>query len=230
MTSYNARIEICCPSAEAAFAAEKARANRIELCRNLETGGLTPSEGDIMKVANILDIPVNVLIRPREGTFVYNEEEVFQMLKSIYFCGITGAVNGVVIGALTEDGNVDVDACRKMIAQAREFRMEVTFHRAIDEPGDIFARLQDVINLGVDRVLSSGGAPTAEQGAETLAEMVKLSGKRVSVMPGCGVTPENASRILDITKAHEIHGSRIGIIDVLHPRGNQPSKKKKKKA
>ena len=230
MTSYNARIEICCPSAEAAFAAEKARANRIELCRNLETGGLTPSEGDIMKVANILDIPVNVLIRPREGTFVYNEEEVFQMLKSIYFCGITGAVNGVVIGALTEDGNVNVDACRKMIAQAREFRMEVTFHRAIDEPGDIFARLQDVINLGVDRVLSSGGAPTAEQGAETLAEMVKLSGKRVSVMPGCGVTPENASRILDITKAHEIHGSRIGIIDVLHPRGNQPSKKKKKKA
>ena len=230
MGASNAIIEICCPSAEAAFSAEKARANRIELCRNLETGGLTPSEGDIMKVANILDIPVNVLIRPREGNFVYNEEEVSQMLKSIYFCGITGAVNGVVIGALTEDGNVDVDACRKMIAQAREFRMEVTFHRAIDEPGDIFARLQDVINLGVDRVLSSGGSPTAEEGAETLAEMVKLSGKRVSVMPGCGVTPENASRILDITKAHEIHGSRIGIIDVLHPRGNQPSKKKKKKA
>ena len=228
MTVNNAQIEICCPSADAAFAAEKAKAGRIELCRNLETGGLTPSTSDIMRVANIVDIPVNVLIRPREGNFVYTEEEVEQMLDSVKFCGIPGAVDGVVIGALNEDGSVDIPTCKRLISLAREFRMSVTFHRAMDEPGDIFRRLEEVIFLGVDRVLSSGGAPTAEEGIDTLARMVEIAGKRTRIMPGCGVTPENAVQILEKTRAHEIHGSRVSIIKAIRQSGS--SKKSKPNA
>jgi len=219
MSADNVRIEICCPSADAAFAAEKAKAGRIELCRNLETGGLTPSGADIMKVSSSLDIPVNVLIRPREGNFVYTPEEVEQMLASVKFCGLTRAVSGVVIGALNEDGSVDLPTCRRLISLAREFGMTVTFHRAIDEPGDIFGRLEDVISLGVDCVLSSGGAPTAELGADTLARMVEIAGKRTDIMPGCGVTPENAVRILEKTRAHIIHGSRVSIIKAIRQSG-----------
>ena len=219
MVVNNARIEICCPSADAAFAAQKAKAGRIELCRNLETGGLTPSNADIMEVANCLDIPVGVLIRPREGNFVYTQAEVEQMLASIKFCGITGAVSRVVIGALNEDGSVNLPTCRRLISLAREFRMMVTFHRAIDEPGDIFGRLEDVISLGVDCVLSSGGAPTAEEGIDTLARMVDFAGKRTDIMPGCGVTPENAVRILEKTRARIIHGSRVSIIKAIRQSG-----------
>ena len=213
--AVNPIIEICCPSKEAAFIAEKAKAGRIELCRDLETGGLTPCGEDILTVAKSLTIPVNVLIRPREGNFVYTEAEVQAMLESIRFCGLTGKVSGVVIGALKEDGSVDTRACEKLISLAREYGMSVTFHRAIDEPGDIMGRLEQVLSLGVDRILSSGGAPTAEIGADTLSRMAELAGSRAIIMPGCGVTPDNAVRILEKTHAREIHGSRVSIIKAI---------------
>lgn len=205
-------VEICSPGAEAALKAQETGADRVELCRDLQTGGLTPSYDDIILAGESLHIDLNVLIRPREGDFVYNAKEVATMLEQIRFCGESGLVDGVVIGALTPSGEVDIPVCGKLVEEARKHSLSVTFHRAIDEPGDIFGRLRDVMSLGVDRVLSSGGAATAEEGIPVLKEMVRLSAGRVSVMPGCGVTPDNAVKILNATLAHEIHGSRAGII------------------
>ena len=205
-------VEIWSPGAEAALKAQEMGADRVELCRELSTGGLTPSYDEIIRAGESLHIDLNVLIRPRAGDFVYSPEEVTAMLEQIRFCGESGLVNGVVIGALTPSGKVDIPVCGRLVEEARKHSLSVTFHRAIDEPGDILSRFKDVLGLGVDRVLSSGGAVTAEEGIPVLLEMVRLSAGRVSVMPGCGVTPENAVKILHNTLAHEIHGSRMGII------------------
>ena len=205
-------VEICSPGAEAALKAQEIGADRVELCRELSTGGLTPSYDDIIRAGESLHIDLNVLIRPRAGDFVYSPEETAIMLEQIRFCGESGLVNGVVIGALSPSGKVDIPTCGKLVEEARKHSLSITFHRAIDEPGDILSRLEDVITLGVDRVLSSGGAVTAEEGIPVLREMVRLSAGKVSVMPGCGVTPDNAVKILHATLAHEIHGSRAGII------------------
>ena len=169
-------------------------------------GGITPSYGFIELARKRLDIDINVLIRPRQGDFLYDSEEIAVMIKDIMACAKIG-VNGVVIGALDPFGNVDMDACRAMVAVAKHHGLSVTFHRAIDRSCNIMVALEDVISLGADRILSSGGKPTAYEGMETLAKMNAAAAGRIIIMPGSGVNANNIKEILAVTGAGEIHFS-----------------------
>ena len=186
--------EACCPSLEAVLAAGRTGACRIELCERLEIGGVTPSEALLRAALAATDLPVNVLVRPRGGDFVYDEAEVQAMLESIRLCRALGA-NGVVIGALTPAGRVDLPLMRRLVAAAKEpAPLSVTFHRAFDETADPLAALEDVIALGCDSLLTSGHAPDAFAGRGTLAELVRRAAGRIVVMAGCGVRPGNIVR------------------------------------
>ncbi|MBR5736418.1 MAG: copper homeostasis protein CutC [Bacteroidales bacterium] len=201
--------EVCCPSFDAVRKAVAAGADRIELCDRLEVGGVTPSEGlirDSLAVARLASVPVNVLIRPREGGFIYDDEEVSQMLDAISMCKRLG-VNGVVVGALLPDGAVDMDLMRRLVDAARP--LCITFHRAFDECSDVFAALEDIISLGIDRILTSGHCATAWEGRFVLQDLVTRAAGRIVIMPGCGITPENLPKIASVTGAAEFHGSRI---------------------
>ena len=202
----NVKFEICSGSLQSALNAQEAGAHRVELCSALSLGGLTPSYGFIELARKRLNIDVNVLIRPRQGDFLYDSDEVAVMIRDIIACAQMG-VDGVVIGALDPFGNVDVDACRAMVAVAKHHGMSVTFHRAIDRACNIMAALEDVISVGADRVLSSGGKPTSLEGLETLARMNAAAAGRVIIMPGGGVNAENIRQILEGTGAQEIHFS-----------------------
>ena len=202
----NVKFEICCGSLQSALNAQEAGAHRVELCSALGLGGLTPSYGFIELARKRLKIDVNVLIRPRQGDFLYDSEEIAVMIRDIIACAQMG-VNGVVIGALDPFGNVDVDACRAMVAVAKHHGMSVTFHRAIDRACNIMAALEDVISLGADRVLSSGGKPTSLEGVEALARMNAAAAGRIIIMPGGGVNAGNIGEILKGSGAEEIHFS-----------------------
>lgn len=200
-------VEVCCPSLESVRRAVQAGANRIELCERLEVGGVTPS---LQLIADALaaagEIPINVLVRPREGDFVYSSKEVDEMIDSIRFCKLSG-VNGVVIGALTADGDIDLDLMKTLVREARP--LEITFHRAFDQCRDVKTALEDVISLGVERLLTSGHCIDAYEGKYALKELVKLASGRIIVMPGCGITSANLEDIASVTGASEFHGSRL---------------------
>lgn len=200
------KFEICCGNLQSVLNAQLAGANRVELCSALSLGGLTPSYGFIELARRRLKIDINVLIRPRQGDFLYESEEVAEMISDIQACATLG-VNGVVIGALDPYGNVDMDSCRAMVAVAKHLGLSVTFHRAIDRAANIFAALEDSIALGVDRVLTSGGKPTAMEGLEILAKMNRFAAGRTIIMPGAGVNSSNIKEILATTGAREIHFS-----------------------
>lgn len=202
----NLKFEICSGSLQSALKAQEAGAHRVELCSALSLGGLTPSYGFIELARKRLKIDVNVLIRPRQGDFLYDSDEVAVMIRDIIACAQMG-VNGVVIGALDPFGNVDVDACRAMVAVAKHHGMSVTFHRAIDRACNIMEALEDVISAGADRVLSSGGKPTSLEGLETLARMNAAAAGRIIIMPGGGVNAGNIGEILKGSGAQEIHFS-----------------------
>jgi copper homeostasis protein len=199
--------EVCCPTIDAVSKAVAAGADRIELCERLEVGGVTPSESLIKDALSIAgSVPVNVLVRPREGNFVYSEEEAGDMLESIRRCKALG-VNGVVIGALRPDGSVDMALMRRLVAAARP--LSITFHRAFDECRDPFEALEDIISLGIERLLTSGHRTDAWEGRFILRELVQRAAGRIVIMPGCGITPANLHELAAITGATEFHGSRI---------------------
>ena len=202
----NVKFEICSGSLQSALNAQEAGAHRVELCSALSLGGLTPSYGFIELARKRLKIDINVLIRPRQGDFLYDSDEVAVMIRDIIACAQMG-VNGVVIGALDPFGNVDVDACRAMVAVAKHHGMSVTFHRAIDRACNIMAALEDVISVGADRVLSSGGKPTSLEGLKTLAQMNAAAAGRIIIMPGGGVNAGNIGQILKGSGVQEIHFS-----------------------
>ena len=199
-------IERCCTDSAQALEALKAGAGRIELCRDLPVGGITPEKEEIVR-AIATGIPVNVLVRPRGGDFVYTEAEIEEMKETIRFCREAGA-NGVVIGALKPDGNIDIGTMKALMAEAEG--LSVTFHRAFDECSDPEAALEEIISLGCDRLLSSGQAASAYEGRELLAALVKQSAGRIVIMPGAGVTPQNIQKLADATGAVEFHGTRLG--------------------
>ncbi len=198
--------EACCTSLEAVLAAERTGAQRVELCERLEVGGVTPSELLLRRVLAATHLPVNVLVRPRGGDFVYTEEETQAMLEGIRLCRELG-VNGVVIGALTSAGEVDLPLMRRLIAAARP--LSVTFHRAFDETADPLAALEDVIALGCDRLLTSGHAPDAFTGRALIGELVRRAAGRIVVMAGCGVRPGNIAEIARACAAPEYHSSCV---------------------
>ncbi|MBR5052452.1 MAG: copper homeostasis protein CutC [Bacteroidaceae bacterium] len=196
-------LEVCCGDLQSVRAAKEGGAHRIELCRALEVDGLTPS-AEMMASAIGLGIPVQVLIRPREGDFIYNEDEVETMLHDIRQAQKLGA-NGVVIGALRPDGSVDEETVRRLVGEAEG--LSITFHRAFDVCTKPLEALEKIISLGCHRLLTSGQAATAEQGIPLIKELVEQSAGRLIIMPGAGVNAKNALKILSETGAREIHGS-----------------------
>lgn len=197
------KLEVCCGDMQSVLAAKEGGADRIELCQALEVDGLTPS-AEMMAEAIGLGIPVQVLIRPREGDFVYDEAEIETMLKEIRLAKRLGA-NGVVIGALKSDGSIDEETIRRLVSEATG--LSITFHRAFDVCSQPTEALEQIVSLGCHRLLTSGQAPSAEQGIPLIKRLVEQSGGRLIIMPGAGVNQENARRILSETGAHEIHGS-----------------------
>ena len=199
-------LEACCTSLEAVRAAEATGARRIELCEQLEIGGVTPSNTLLREALAATSLPINVLIRPRGGDFVYQEEEVQTVLSDIRLCRDLG-VNGVVIGALTPSGAVDLPLMRRLMAETKG--LSVTFHRAFDETADPLAALEDVIALGCERLLTSGHAPDAYTGREVLGQLVRQAAGRIVILAGCGVRPGNIDAIADASGASEYHSSFI---------------------
>jgi copper homeostasis protein len=194
-------IEVCLDSVESAIAAQEGGADRVELCDNLLEGGTTPSAGMIALARQQLAIKLHVIIRPRGGDFCYSELEHAIMKHDIALCKELG-VDGVVIGLLTPDGEVDRERTRELIALARPLR--VTFHRAFDMARDPFAALEDLIELGVDRVLTSGQQPSAIEGLDLIVELVRRAGERIVIMPGGGVE-RNPAKVVAVSGAREIH-------------------------
>ena len=197
-------LEICAGSVESAIAARDGGAKRIELCAALEIGGVTPSAGLIAETRKVEGLTLNVIIRPRGGDFLYNSYEAAAMEQDIRNCKLLGC-DGVVIGALTPDGDIDTVLCQRLIDVADG--MSVTFHRAFDMCRDPRKALEELIAMGCDRVLTSGQAATAEAGIPLLKELVEQADGRIIIMPGCGVGSSNAARILQATGATEIHAS-----------------------
>lgn len=197
------KLEVCCGDLQSVRAAIEGGAHRVELCEALELDGLTPSEA-MMESAIGTGIPVQVLIRVREGDFVYNKDEICKMRNDIRLARKLGAA-GVVIGALMPDGSIDEEAIRCMMDEAEG--LSVTFHRAFDVCRKPEEALEKIISLGCHRLLTSGQATTAEQGIPMLKKLIEQADGRIIIMPGAGVNPQNASRILEETGALEIHGS-----------------------
>lgn len=197
-----ALLEACVDSLPSALAAESGGAGRIELCDRLDVGGLTPPPALVAAVVACLRIPVVVLVRPRGGDFVYDRADRAALGEGVRVAKEFGA-RGVAIGALHPDGSPDVDLVGKLVELARP--MEVTFHRAFDAASDQFAALESLVGLGVERVLTSGGAPSAELGIGRLRELVKASAGRATILAGGGLGPGSAVRIVRATGVREVH-------------------------
>jgi copper homeostasis protein len=196
-------VEICVEGVQGCRAARAAGAHRVELCAGLIEGGTTPSPGTLRRACGI-GVEVVALIRPRAGDFLYTEDELETMRLDVTFARESGA-SGVALGALTADGEVDTQTTSELIELARP--MEVCFHRAFDMTRDPRAALETLAGLGVERVLSSGHAPTAEQGAKLIGELVQLAGDRIAVMAGGGVRAHNLASIVLASGVREVHCS-----------------------
>ena len=198
-------LEVCCGNLDSVRAAVEGGAPRVELCRALELDGLTPAPEDLREARRLFpELTIHVLIRPRAGDFCYTPREVEAMSGDIEAALDCGA-DGVVIGCLTPAGDVDVPAMR-VLMEAADGR-PVTFHRAFDLCREPFSALEDIIGLGCRRILTSGQAPTVAEGTELIRELRHHADGRIGLLPGCGVTPENARRILELTGCDEIHAS-----------------------
>ena len=197
-------IEIVVYTIDAAMSAQKGGADRIELCDNPAEGGTTPSLGVIELVRQAVTMDVFVMIRPRGGDFMYSNYEYYAMKRDIEQCK-RASVDGVVLGILTQDGTLDKVRCKKLIEAARP--LKVTCHRAFDVTRDPFEALEDCIEVGFDRILTSGRQQSAEQGIPLITELVKKAGNRISIMAGSGVNEKNALKIVEETGIQEIHFS-----------------------
>jgi copper homeostasis protein len=201
-------IEACVDSVASALAAERGGAGRLELCDNLYDGGTTPSAGMISAVKAAVRIPVFVIVRPRGGGFVYTDEEIAVMRLDIEAARMLGA-DGVVVGALTRDAQVDGERLRVLVAAAGS--LPATFHRAFDLARDLPAALDAIARCGVSRVLTSGGAPSAREGVNVIASLVRGANGTITVMAGGGVREENIQEIVRGAGVREVHvrGTRI---------------------
>ena len=205
-------LEVCAGDIQSVKNAAAGGAARVELCSGLSEGGLTPSEGLVRAAMQVPGIKVNVLIRPRQGDFLYSEDEVEIMLSDIRRCRGLG-VNGVVIGALTPDGDVDCEICARLIEAA--CGLSITFHRAFDLVRDPMQALEDVVKLGCDRILTSGCAPSAIGGVETLKQLQQQADGRIVILAGGGVNPGNARDIIERSGVRELHASARSLVESL---------------
>ena len=194
-------IEVCAESYEYAEKAEKAGANRIELCKHLHLDGLTPNYKTAKKTIDNLNIPVFVLIRPRHGDFNYSEKE-FELMKTDIIKFKEMGCKGIVSGILNDDKTIDIERTKELVELSKP--LEFTFHRAFDFVTDPIKELEKLIQLGVDRVLTSGQKDNAIEGLELLKEFKNISKNRIKIMPGSGI---NKSNIVNFKSFEEIHGS-----------------------
>lgn len=195
-------LEVACGNLASVSAASIGGADRIELCAALGVGGITPSFGFIDAARAITDLPVFVMIRPREGDFLYDADEVKSMVADTLMCKRSG-VPGIVFGALTSEGDVDVETCARILDAAGS--MQVTFHRAFDLSRDPYASLETLCSLGIHRLLTSGQAPSAPLGVLLIKELVRVANDRISIMAGAGVRPANVEKLIKETGVQEIH-------------------------
>jgi len=200
----NYKIEICTNSVTSSVEAEKGGAYRVELCAGIPEGGTTPSYGEIAVARELLNIKLNVIIRPRGGDFLYSDVEHQTMLRDIEIAKELG-VDGVVIGCLTADGEIDMQRNKELIEAAKG--MSVIFHRAFDMCKDPFKSLEEIISLGCERILTSGQQPTAIEGVLLLKQLVVKADNRIIIMPGSGVNEENIASLAKETGATEFHFS-----------------------
>jgi copper homeostasis protein len=203
-------FEVAVDSIESALIAQDYGAHRIELCADLGIGGITPSHAMITVAKKLLNIPMNVIIRPRRGDFLYTEAEFDIMCGDIEYAKSLD-VNGVVLGILLSDGHIDVERTRELIKLAQP--LEVTFHRAFDMAKDPHHALDNLISLGVDTLLTSGQQPTAEQGLSLITELVKQADGRIRIMPGSGINPNNIKALVEGSSAKEFHFSGKTSVD-----------------
>jgi copper homeostasis protein len=203
------KIEVVVYSIESAIAAEHGGADRIELCDNLSEGGTTPSIGIINTVKQNLKIPLHVMIRPRGGDFLYSSHDFEAMKTDIEYCK-KSKVDGVVFGILNADAGIDKNRCKELVTLARP--MSVTFHRAFDMSSNFPQSLEDIIDCGFNRILTSGGKQNAIDGADQIASLIEQAGNRIIIMPGGGVRKENILELYKKSGAKEFHVSARKII------------------
>jgi copper homeostasis protein len=195
-------LEISVETLEGAMAAERGGADRIELCGDLSCGGVTPG-ADLMRTTRAqLRIPIFSMVRPRAGDFAYSSAEFAEMKRSVVGAKEAG-MDGVVLGFLTKDHRVDVERTRELVELVRP--LPVTYHRAFDEAADLNRALEDVIQSGTKRILTSGGAKSALDGAAVLAELIETAGERIVIVPGAGISGANIAELARRTRAREFH-------------------------
>lgn len=197
-------FEVCANSLQSALAAGQGGADRIELCAQLEAGGITPSIATIKLAVKHLSIPVFVLIRPRSGDFLYDDTDFSVMKEDIAAAKDLGAA-GVVIGLLKPNGEIDMERTAELVQLARP--LKVTFHRAFDRARDPLAALEAVIKTGAERILTSGQASSALSGIALLKTLVEKAAGRITILAGAGINPENVSEVIDFTGVTEVHAS-----------------------
>jgi copper homeostasis protein len=204
------KVEVVVYNIASALKAQEGGADRIELCDNPGDGGTTPSYGTIELVRQNVSLDVFVMIRPRGGDFFYSSYEFHAMKRDISQCQKL-SVDGIVFGILNEDGTIDKKRCKELIAKAKP--LKVTCHRAFDMTRDPFEALEDCIEVGFDRILTSGQQAQAAMGADLIGELVKKANRRIAIMPGSGVNEDTVSSIVSKSGAQEVHCSATLFVD-----------------
>ncbi|GEC77629.1 copper homeostasis protein CutC [Flavobacterium aquatile] len=200
------QLEIACFNVESAVIAQENGADRVELCASIEVGGTTPDFEITKKIKELINIDLNVMIRPRGGNFVYSDAEFNQMkLEVIEFKKLN--VNGFVFGILNEDNSINIIQNTELVNLAKPFTC--TFHRAFDEVSHVFQSLEEIIECGFQTILTSGQMPNVVEGANRLAELVSKANKRITIMPGGGLRASNLNSIQEKTRAAFYHSSAI---------------------
>ena len=200
-------LEACVESFQEAIQAEILGANRIELCAELNVGGTTPSYAVLESVTKKLSIPIMVMIRPRGGNFVYDMMELKTMKQSIDICKSLG-VMGIVLGLLDGQNNVDIENTSMLVEYAAP--LEVTFHKAIDETDNLNQAVKELKQIdGITRILTSGGKPTALEGADQINEMIKTAGDSLKILAAGRITNKNLNKMSEILHTDEFHGRKI---------------------
>lgn len=195
-------IEVCVAHIRSAMAAQEGGAQRVELCDNLYEGGTTPSYATIRLAREKLNIGLNVMIRPRGSDFCYSDVEFELMKEDIKICKDLGA-DGVVFGILKPDGNIDLERMKILVEIAKP--LSITFHRAFDVTPDPFKSLEEIIDLGIGRILTAGQKSTVPEGIELIKQLVDVADDRIIIMPGSGISESNIQELRDFTEAKEFH-------------------------
>ncbi len=199
-------LESCCTNLDEVKKACDNGANRIELCERIDLGGITPSKQLLVDSLSVSTIPINVMIRPRGGNFVYSEDEINRMIEDIWsFKNLD--INGYVFGCLTSDNEVDIPAMKKLMTAASG--KPVTFHRAFDQVRNPEKALEDIISLGCTHLLTSGNMEDAYAGRFNIAKLVEQASGRITIIAGKGIRPQNLKQIAIDSKAPQFHGTSL---------------------